>query len=83
KEEDNRITDAWKEDANSIVTFTGLFSAIVGAFIIEFYKNLSSASGDQTVALLQQISRQLPNSPNSTNSNGESIIISHNSHVGT
>ncbi|KAI0269506.1 hypothetical protein BGY98DRAFT_1190329 [Russula aff. rugulosa BPL654] len=63
KEEDNRITDAWKEDANSIVTFTGLFSAIVGAFIIEFYKNLSSASGDQTVALLQQISRQLPNSP--------------------
>ncbi|KAI0269517.1 hypothetical protein BGY98DRAFT_937859 [Russula aff. rugulosa BPL654] len=60
KEEDNRITDAWKEDANSIVTFTGLFSAIVGAFIIEFYKNLSSASGDQKVALLQQISRQLP-----------------------
>jgi hypothetical protein len=78
KEEDNRITDAWKEDANSIVMFvslnlqlvfmfismtsskTGHFSAIVGAFIIEFYKNLSSASGDQKVALLQQISRQLP-----------------------
>src|SRR6266849_6279375 len=45
---------------------TGLFSAIVGAFIIEFYKKLSSDSGDQTVALLQQISRQLPNSSNST-----------------
>ncbi|KAF8492064.1 hypothetical protein F5888DRAFT_1928158, partial [Russula emetica] len=69
KEEDNRITDAWKEDANSIVVFTGLFSAIVGAFIIEFYKNLSPDSGNQTVALLQQISYQLPNSPNSTNSN--------------
>jgi hypothetical protein len=87
KEEDSRIIDAWKEDANSIVTFvslnllvvpvfvpvtrskTGLFSAIVGAFIIEFYKKLSPDSGDQTVALLQQISHQLPNSPNSTNSN--------------
>jgi hypothetical protein len=86
KEEDSRFTDAWKEDANSIVVFvslnrpvpvfvsltnskTGLFSAIVGAFIIEFYKKLSSDSGDQTVALLQQISYQLPNSPNSTNSN--------------
>ncbi|KAF8487723.1 hypothetical protein F5888DRAFT_1931339, partial [Russula emetica] len=69
KEEDNRITDAWKEDANSIVVFTGLFSAIVGAFIIEFYKKLSSDSGDQTVALLQQISLQLSNPPSSTNSN--------------
>jgi Family of unknown function (DUF6535) len=48
---------------------TGLFSAIVGAFIIEFYKKLSPDSGDQTVALLQQISHQLPNSPNGTNSN--------------
>jgi hypothetical protein len=47
---------------------TGLFSAIVGAFIIEFYKKLSSDSGGQTVALLQQISHQLSNSSNSTNS---------------
>ena len=86
KEEDSRFTDAWKEDANSIIVFvsfnrlvpvfismtiskTGLFSAIVGAFIIEFYKKLSSDSGDQTVALLRQISHQLPNSPNTTSSN--------------
>ena len=85
KEEDDRFTNAWKEDANSIVVFvslnlllvlvfvsvtsfkTGLFSAIVGAFIIEFYKKLSPDSGDRTVALLQQISQQLPNSPNSAN----------------
>ncbi|KAI0280474.1 hypothetical protein BGY98DRAFT_914647, partial [Russula aff. rugulosa BPL654] len=66
KEEDDRITDAWKNDANSIVTFTGLFSAIVGAFIIEFYKTLSSDTGNQTVALLQQISHQLPNPPNTS-----------------
>ncbi|KAN0120649.1 hypothetical protein V8E52_004476, partial [Russula decolorans] len=69
KEEDNRITDAWKEDASSIIVFTGLFSAIVGAFIIEFYKKLSTDSGTQTVVLLQQISQQLPNSPISANSN--------------
>ena len=48
---------------------TGLFSAIVGAFIIEFYKRLSADSGNQTVALLQQISLQLSNSPNITISN--------------
>ncbi|KAN0118933.1 hypothetical protein V8E52_004705 [Russula decolorans] len=66
KEDDQRITDAWKEDANGILVFTGLFSATVGAFVIEFYKTLSP---DQTVALLQQISHQLPNYPNSTNSN--------------
>ncbi|KAI0266311.1 hypothetical protein BGY98DRAFT_481513 [Russula aff. rugulosa BPL654] len=65
KEDDSRNTEAWKDDANSIVTFTGLFSAIVGTFIIEFYKNLSPNTGNQTVALLQQISYQLPNSPNS------------------
>ena len=96
KEEDSRFTDAWKEDANSIVVFvslsrlvpvfvsitnskTGLFSAIVGAFIIEFYKKLSSDSGDRTVALLQQISHQLPNSPNITNS----LIANQSSSPGT
>jgi hypothetical protein len=48
------------------VSKTGLFSAIVGAFIIEFYKRLSSDSGNQTVALLQQISQQLANPPNTS-----------------
>src|SRR6266851_3850311 len=45
---------------------TGLFSAIVGAFIIESYKKLSPDSGDQTVVLLGQISRQLAGSANGT-----------------
>jgi len=40
---------------------TGLFSATVGAFIIEFYKKLTPDRGDQTVDLLCQISQQLPN----------------------
>jgi uncharacterized protein DUF6535 len=43
---------------------TGLFSATVGAFIIEFYKKLSPDSGAQTVALLGQMSQQLANFPN-------------------
>lgn len=42
---------------------TGLFSATVGAFIIEFYKKLSPDSGNQTVNLLCQISQQLPQIP--------------------
>jgi hypothetical protein len=40
---------------------TGLLSATIGAFIIEFYKKLSADSGDQTVDLLGQISQQLRN----------------------
>ena len=68
KEDDKRISDAWKEDSNGILVFvspdllvtpfismtsfkTGLFSATVGAFIIEFYKQLSSNSS-QTVTFL-------------------------------
>jgi uncharacterized protein DUF6535 len=89
KEDDRRITDARKEDANGILVFvslsllvslfismtskkTGLFSATVGAFIIEFYKKLSPDSGDQTVALLGQISQQFANFPNG---NYSSVVI--------
>ena len=43
---------------------TGLFSVIVAAFIIEFYKKLLPDSGKQTVDLLGQISKQLTNFPN-------------------
>ncbi|KAI9512218.1 hypothetical protein F5148DRAFT_974030, partial [Russula earlei] len=60
--------DAWKEDSNGIIVLAALFSAIVGAFIIESYKKLSPDSGDQTVALLTQISQQLADfSPNGSN----------------
>jgi len=59
KEYDKRVSDAWKDDATGLLVFTGLFSAIVGAFIIESYKKLSPDPGDETVDLLKQISRQL------------------------
>ncbi|KAI0269504.1 hypothetical protein BGY98DRAFT_900176, partial [Russula aff. rugulosa BPL654] len=64
KEDDQRTTKTWKDDANGILVFSGLFTATVGAFVIEFYKRLSPDSGIQTVALLGQISQQLANSPN-------------------
>ncbi|KAI9512220.1 hypothetical protein F5148DRAFT_56910 [Russula earlei] len=60
--------DAWKEDSNGVIVLAALFSAIVGAFIIESYKKLSPDNGDQTVTLLKQISQQLADfSLNGTN----------------
>lgn len=47
-------------------TQAGLFSAVVTAFIIESYQKLQPDSGDQTVALLLQISQQLATMQNAT-----------------
>jgi hypothetical protein len=85
KEDDQRVADAWKGDADGILVFvslnllvalfismtslkTGLFSATVGAFIIEFYKKLSPDSGDQTMTLLGHMSQQLANISNGIHS---------------
>ena len=77
REDDKRISDAWKDDSNGILVFvspdllalfvsmtsskTGLFSATVSAFIIEFYKTLlpNSGSAHQSVALLGRFQRNL------------------------
>ncbi|KAH9989249.1 hypothetical protein BJV77DRAFT_690118 [Russula vinacea] len=64
KEDDKQIADSWKEGSDGILTFIGLFSVIVAAFIIEFYKKLLPDSGERTVDLLEQISNQLSNLPN-------------------
>ena len=50
--------------SSDIVSKAGLFSAVVTAFFIESYKNLSQNSGDITIALLAQISNQLANGTN-------------------
>ncbi|KAH9018712.1 hypothetical protein EDB85DRAFT_600317, partial [Lactarius pseudohatsudake] len=63
---DKAISDGWKDDANGVLVFTGLFSATVAAFIIESYKKLSPDSGDQTAFFLQQISQQLSGLSNGT-----------------
>ncbi|KAH9989285.1 hypothetical protein BJV77DRAFT_1130764 [Russula vinacea] len=44
KKDDERIAKAWNDDSTGILVFTGLFSATVGAFIIEFYKQLTPSS---------------------------------------
>ncbi|KAH8990258.1 hypothetical protein EDB92DRAFT_1865244 [Lactarius akahatsu] len=61
KKDDVQMTENWKGDAEGILVFTGLFSATVASFIVESYKELSPDPGDQTVALLAQISSQLTN----------------------
>jgi hypothetical protein len=77
KEDDKRISDAWKDDSNGILVFvspnplalfvsmtspkTGLFSATVSAFIIEFYKTLlpGSTFGHRSVALSGRLQSNL------------------------
>ncbi|KAI0283567.1 hypothetical protein BC826DRAFT_189361 [Russula brevipes] len=60
------ISSSQKDDANGVLVFTGLFSAIVALFAAESYKKLSPDSGDTTSALLEQISRQLAGFDNNT-----------------
>ena len=52
-------------NANVDVLQSGLFSAVVSAFLIDGYHNLSQDSGDATVALLAHISLQLASTNNS------------------
>src|SRR5579863_7529392 len=61
------VMTAWK---------TGIFAAVVAAFIIESYKKLSP---DQTLVLLAQISQQLANSTNGTFSTAAAIQPSSSS----
>ncbi|KAI0259106.1 hypothetical protein BC834DRAFT_974550 [Gloeopeniophorella convolvens] len=64
---DKELAETWKADADGVLIFTGLFSTMVAAFIIESYKLLQPDSGDTTVFLLTQISQQLSN-PNTSSS---------------
>ncbi|KAF8493457.1 hypothetical protein F5888DRAFT_1618066, partial [Russula emetica] len=64
---DAAITEAHKRDTDSILVFTGLFSAVVSVFIVESYKKLSPDSGVTTTSLLTQIvSQQLAGFHNNT-----------------
>ncbi|KAI0288286.1 hypothetical protein B0F90DRAFT_1672911 [Multifurca ochricompacta] len=65
-EYDERMTSIWKDDADGVLVFTGLFSAISTAAIIESYKRLSPDSGDQTTSLLADLSQQVSGSENGT-----------------
>ncbi|KAF8493462.1 hypothetical protein F5888DRAFT_1636622 [Russula emetica] len=50
KKYDDAVTEAQKKDADSVLVFTGLFSAVVALFIIESYKLLTPDSGNTTTS---------------------------------
>ncbi|KAI0062743.1 hypothetical protein BV25DRAFT_1803647, partial [Artomyces pyxidatus] len=68
KEEDKKIVENMTTHTNGVLVFTGLFGAIVAAFIVESYKQLQPDSGSMSVALLAQISQQIAASSNGTHS---------------
>ncbi|KAN0135274.1 hypothetical protein V8E53_006839 [Lactarius tabidus] len=51
---DKEMVERWKGEADSILVFAGLFTAVVSVSLVESYKWLSPDSGDQTVELLNQ-----------------------------
>ncbi|KAI0290973.1 hypothetical protein BC826DRAFT_864741, partial [Russula brevipes] len=71
---DKALVDGWKGNTDSMLIFTGLFSAIVAAFLIETYKSLLPDNSSQTVSLLAQLVAQsngtavaLPQTPGGIN----------------
>ncbi|KAI0261631.1 hypothetical protein BC834DRAFT_791317, partial [Gloeopeniophorella convolvens] len=52
---DMALVNSWKASADSVLIFTGLFSAIVATFLVETYKTLQPDTGTQIVAILTQL----------------------------
>ncbi|KAI0265312.1 hypothetical protein BC834DRAFT_180884 [Gloeopeniophorella convolvens] len=65
---DKKLVETWKGDADGILIFTGLFSAMVAAFTLESYKTLQPDPSATVVLLLSQISHQLAAPANDTGS---------------
>ncbi|KAI0073220.1 hypothetical protein K474DRAFT_1710928 [Panus rudis PR-1116 ss-1] len=61
KADEKKIKDI-KEDIDTLLVFAGLFSAVVTAFTVEFYKRLQPDTSNATVFLLATIAQQLNNS---------------------
>ncbi|KAJ7593964.1 hypothetical protein C8J56DRAFT_424748 [Mycena floridula] len=66
---DEGMVARWKVLMDGLLLFAALFSAVVTAFIVESYKNLSPDSSAMTVVLLYHISQQLATVTNSTELN--------------
>ncbi|KAH9074281.1 hypothetical protein EDB83DRAFT_1951239 [Lactarius deliciosus] len=58
-QDDGAILKDGKGHIESILLFTGLFSATVSLVVLGSYNNLSPDPGEQTVAVLNQVSQQL------------------------
>ncbi|KAF8261465.1 hypothetical protein EI94DRAFT_1606639, partial [Lactarius quietus] len=66
--QDKEMAERWKDEADTVLVFAGLFSAVCAVSLVESYKWLSPGSGDETVQLLNvtvnlitQVSQQLVN----------------------
>ncbi|KAI0261030.1 hypothetical protein BC834DRAFT_830741, partial [Gloeopeniophorella convolvens] len=58
EEEDRRMVENWKGDADGILVFTGLFSASVAAFVGNTYQGLQLNSQDASAFYLSRIYQQ-------------------------
>ncbi|KAJ3487221.1 hypothetical protein NLI96_g3685 [Meripilus lineatus] len=81
---DERKIKDYKDDIDTLLVYTGLFTAIQAAFTIEAYKLLQRDPAETTVRLLAQISQQLngyrvnPSFVNSTyHSSTAFLTVSH------
>ncbi|KAI0265870.1 hypothetical protein BC834DRAFT_824307, partial [Gloeopeniophorella convolvens] len=54
-EEDQKMTESWKGDADGILVFTGLFSATVATFLVTSIQNLQLNSQDASAFYLAQL----------------------------
>ncbi|KAF8868786.1 hypothetical protein BD779DRAFT_1380098, partial [Infundibulicybe gibba] len=56
---DKEFCSGWNSEIDSLLTFAGLFSAVVTAFTIESYKLLQPDPQDMTNRILLNVSAQL------------------------
>ncbi|KAK7471167.1 hypothetical protein VKT23_002578 [Stygiomarasmius scandens] len=59
KEYDENVLQEWKQDMETLLIFSALYSASLTAFVIESYKTLQDDPAQISVDILLQISRQL------------------------
>ncbi|KAI0261951.1 hypothetical protein BC834DRAFT_893418 [Gloeopeniophorella convolvens] len=59
EQEDKRMVESWKGDADGILVFTGLFSAAVATFLSNTYQTLQLDSQDASAFYLARISQRL------------------------
>ncbi|KAI0258398.1 hypothetical protein BC834DRAFT_835695, partial [Gloeopeniophorella convolvens] len=69
EEEDRRMVENWKGDADGILVFTGLFSASVATFLGNTYQGLQLNSQDASAFYLSRIYQQ------SASDNGSQVSI--------
>ncbi|KAK7043842.1 hypothetical protein VNI00_008007 [Paramarasmius palmivorus] len=52
---DKDLVKGWTEDIDTLLVFSGIFSGVVAAFVIESYHKLEEDPADKTAALIEQL----------------------------